>query len=230
MTGFQMDRRALLAGGLTLSGGLLLPACATMGGGGLDFSRILKDLLGISSQRAFARLLEPDGFIGDSLARLELPDAFGGSAAGGVASALLATPMVRERLLKQVNGAAGFAAKAAEPIVDNAIASLTFADAAAVLRGGPTAATGVLQGAIGDSLGASLVPSAARGLGVGDSSIVTQALKIATGFDINALAGDVGHKAAGSIFKAIGREEAAIRKDPSSTNNPALIAALTALG
>ncbi|MGB3722165.1 MAG: DUF4197 family protein [Pacificimonas sp.] len=225
-----MNRRRLLVSG---GAALLLGAC-TGGRGGLgnlgvpNLAGVLKDLLGISSQRAFARLLQPDGFLNDQLARLELPGQLKGS--NGILSALLQTPAVQNQLLEQVNGAAGFAARAAEPVVDDAISRLTFADAGRVLRGGPQAATLVLQGRIGESLGAQIVPAALRGLGVGNSDIVTRVLSSVSGFDIDALASDVGQQASASIFKAIGREEAAIRENPQSTNNPALISALTLLG
>jgi hypothetical protein len=228
--GSLFARRQLIAtGAATLA--LLLPACATLGGGGgLDFARILKDLLGLSSERAFARLLAPDGFFDDQLARIAVPDALGGQAATGMAAVLLRSEPVQKRLLKQVNKAAGFAAKAAEPIVADAISSLSVADARAVVRGGPTAATDLLQAALGASLGARLVPGVASALGLGDSAIISQVLKVATGFDVDRLAADVGGKAAASIFRAIGREEAAIRANPAATNNPGLIAAFSALG
>ncbi len=231
MTVPMMNRRGLLGAG---GAAVMLSACTSGLGGGLgglgvpNLAGILKDLLGLSSERAFARLLQPDGFLNDQLARLELPGQLRGS--NGILSALLQTPAVQSQLLKQVNSAAGFAARAAEPVVDDAISRLTFADANAVLRGGPQAATAVLQNRIGQSLGERLVPIALEGLGVGNSEIVTRVLRSVSGFDINALASDVGQGASRSIFRAIGREEAAIRANPQSTNNPALISALTLLG
>ena len=222
-------RRAMIAG----TGALALSACVGGGLGGIgglpNLAGVLKDLLGISAERAFARLLQDDGFLNDSLARLDLPEQFSG--AGGIAATLLRTPAVQNELLERVNDAAGIAARAAEPIVDDAISRLTFADASAVLRGGPHAATGVLETRIGESLGERLIPLALEGLGIGGGSdLIVRALSAVSGFDVNALAGDVGRGASRSIFRAIGREEAAIRADPRSTNNAALIAALAALG
>lgn len=220
----SLPRRRILAGTAAL---LVLPACTTTGLGGLpNLAGVLKDLLGISAERAFARLAAPDGFMGDELVRLGLPDEL----AGGVAAALLSTPAIRDRLLQQINGAASLAARTAEPIVADAISDLSFADANAVLRGGPTAATDVLRTRIAGSLSERLTDSVTQGLRIGDAEIVTRIVSAVSGFDLNAMSARVSDAATGSIFRAIGREEAAIREDPSSTNNPALIAALLALG
>lgn len=221
-----LDRRGIVQGIAALSALALVPACATTRSPTLDLIAILRDLLGLSANRAFARLIAPDGFLDDALARIEVPEALGGSAATGVAALLLRSEPVQRRLSKQVNRAASLAAKAAAPIVEDAIGTLTIADAASVLRGGPTAATDLLESAIGASLGRRITPAAAEGLGIGDTDIIRQALSAATGFDIGRLADDVGTKAARSIFRAIGREEAAIRADPQSTGNPGIIAAL----
>ncbi|MEM8825863.1 MAG: DUF4197 family protein [Pseudomonadota bacterium] len=210
---------------------MTLAGCATTGNGlgGLpNLAQVLKDLLGLSAERAFVQLLQPDGFLNDELARLDLPGELQGT--GGFIASILQTPAFRDALLKQVNAAATVAAEVAEPIVDDAIRSLTFADAQAVLSGGPQAATSILEARIGDGLGDRIVPAALRGLGIGNTEIVTRAISAVAGFDIDALAGNVGRQASSSIFRAIGREEAAIRADPASTNNPALIAALLALG
>jgi Protein of unknown function (DUF4197) len=227
MPDWTIERRAMLRGAALAGAAALVPACATTRAPELDLVAILRDLLGLSAQRAFARLVADGGFLDDALARIEVPEALGGDAATGVAALLLRSEPLQRRLLKQVNRAAGVAAKAAAPIVEDAIGSLTVADAAAVLRGGPTAATDLLAAAIGASLGTPLVPAAAEGLGFGDTEIVRQALQVATGIDVAGIAADVGPKAARSIFRAIGREEAAIRADPASTGNPGIIAALT---
>ncbi|MGB7404344.1 MAG: DUF4197 family protein [Pacificimonas sp.] len=225
------NRRQMLGALGAGSALLVLPACATNGLGGLglpNLSNVLKDLLGLSTERAFARLVEPDGFLTDSLARLELPDEL--SSTGNMLAGLLQTPFVRDQLAEQVNRAASFAATAAEPVVEDAISRLTFADAEAVLRGGPQAATSVLQGRVGESLGERMIPALVEGLGIGNADIVTSLLSSATGIDVQRFAGLVGQDASAAIFKAIGREEADIRANPEQTNNPALISALTLLG
>ena len=222
-----IGRRRLLRGAAAISTLALLPGCAAglPGSGGL--AAVLRDLLTLSSQRAFARLLTDDGFLNDDLVRLGLPPELTGS--GGLLATLLSTPLVQNQLLALVNDAAGVAADAAVPVIDDTIRSLTFADAAAVLRGGPQAATGVLQRALGNTLADRLAPSALLGLREGQGDILSRVMGAATGYDVNRLAANVGQQASQSIFRAIGREEAYLRANPQETNNPALIAALSVL-
>ena len=106
-----LDRRSLLAAGLSLPL-LALPGCATMGGFG--FEDAIRRLLTLSSQRAFARLLQENGFFEDELARVPLPPELTG--AGAVTSALLRTSLVRNQFLSLMNRAAANAAEAAAPI------------------------------------------------------------------------------------------------------------------
>jgi transcriptional regulator with AAA-type ATPase domain len=187
-------------------------------------TEVIRRLLTLSSQRAFARLLAPDGFLGDELARVTLPDALGGNRATTILQALLLTGPVRERLLKQVNRAAARASERAAPMVADAILKTPFLDAEAIVRGGPEAATSVLRQQMGDALLTALVPGADEGLRLFDNQVVTDVLKLATGIDFAALRDDVAHKTSDSIYRAIGREEAAIRANPSETNDPMLIA------
>jgi|CXWL01.1.fsa_nt_gi hypothetical protein len=61
------NRRFVLAAGASVPL-LLLPACASMGGG-FNLVDAIRRLLTLSSQRAFAVLLQPGGFYDHSLAR-----------------------------------------------------------------------------------------------------------------------------------------------------------------
>lgn len=225
-----LDRRTLLlsAGALPL---LALPGCSTLGdlGGGFGLADAIKRLLTLSSQRAFARLLAPEGFLQDELARISLPGQLGGSASAGIVSALLRTGPVRDRLLRQVNLAAGRAAEAAAPIVYDSIRSLSFADAVSIVRGGPQAATSILQNAVGGAVVERLLPGVGSALRLFDSGIVSEALRTATGINFQGLADDVSRKTGEAIFRAIGREEAAIRANPRETGDPVLIGAFELL-
>lgn len=210
----QIDRRGLLAAACTVPL-LTLSGCATVGdlGGGFGLSPAIRRLLTLSSQRAFARLLEPGGFAAEALV-----DGLGGPAA----SVLLRTPIVRDQVQRAFAGAAQIAAREAVPIVNDAIATLTFADAAAIVRGGPQAGTRVLRGAIERTVADRMVQAIDRGLG-GERNAVLRALG---GVGSNAMMGlvvGVASRTSDVIFRGIGQEEAAIRANPRATGDPVLI-------
>lgn len=218
-----IDRRRLLAGAASGTLGLLVTACA---GYRPDSVELVRRLLLISTDRAFQRLAGPDGFLGDQLVRLTPPE-LGGGRGGRVLGDLLTSPIIRDRLARQMNYAAGAAAEAVAPVVMDAAGRLTVADAFAVLRGGPHAATDALEGAFAEELVTRMNPLAANGLGRGDSAVVAEVLRIATGIDVDALSHSVASQASAAIFRAIGREEAAIRADPRGIDDPALAAVLS---
>jgi len=72
-----MSRRQF-AGGSAAGAVLLLSGCASMGG--LSLTEAIRRLLVLSSQNAFAILLQPNGFYDNSLARIALPPQLGGAA------------------------------------------------------------------------------------------------------------------------------------------------------
>jgi Protein of unknown function (DUF4197) len=76
---------------------------------------------------------------------------------------------------------------------------------------------------MGDSLIQTMLPGIDNGLKLFDNQIVTEALKAATGIDFAGLRDDVTRKASDGIYRAIAREEIAIRADPASTNDPLLM-------
>src|SRR4028119_474765 len=96
-----LSRRSLLAASCTLPL-LALPGCASIPG--LGMVDALRRLLPISSQRAFARLLNENGFFEDELARVPLPQG------GAIAGALPRTPMGQNQLPRPTNPAAANAA------------------------------------------------------------------------------------------------------------------------
>lgn len=215
-------RMVLLAGlGLPL---LALPGCAQAPG--LDLVEVIRRLLSVSSQRAFAALLAPGGFYDSQIARIALPDRFGTGGAT-LLGTVLGSAAVRDRLTRQVNRAAEKGAERAAPIVAEAIRTMPVADALAILRGGGSSATALLRGQMGDALLGAMLPGVDEGLRLVDSEIVTMALRAATGIDFSGLRDDVTRKASNAIYAAIGAEEMAIRANPSATNDPLLIAALT---
>lgn len=215
-------RRRLLVQSTLLLPLLALPGCATtLGSYGVEEG--VRRLLTLSSQRAFARLTEPGGFYDDQLTRLTLPDTGGNDVLG----ALLRTNAVRSRVAMALNDVAVDAAERATPVVLDSIRSMSVTDAIAILRGGPTAATDLLQRQVGGALVEAMFPEFSAGLRSDALEILTAVAGARTGIDYMALARTGAEQAGQAIFRAIGREESAIRADPRSTRDPALIALLT---
>lgn len=218
-------RRALITGLLSLPL-LALPGCATRLGDLPGLERSVRRLLTLASQRAFARLAQREGFFADDVARVNLPSQLGGSAFTRALAVLLGTRLVQDRLLRVVNEAAAEGARLAAPLVYDSIRDMSITDALAILRGGPTAATEHLQRNLGDRIFETMFPPIGEALRVADNGLVQRALRIATGIDFAGLQADVTRKAALGLYRAIGREEAAIRADPGRSGDPLLAAAL----
>jgi hypothetical protein len=215
-----LTRRSLLAGALTLP--LLgLPACTTVGDFvGPELEVAIRNLLTTSSQRAFSRLLADEGFFADELARVDLPEELGRS--GAIAAALLRTNAVQQQLLRLMNSAAADAAQAAAPVIYDRIRTMSITDALALARGGPTAATDYLQRQLDTAIVDAMFPGVGRALRVLDSGLVDRVAQAATGLSFAGLQRHVAEEAAEGIYAAIGREEARIRADPSSVDDPTL--------
>jgi hypothetical protein len=218
-----LSRRQILAGGTVLPL-LILPGCATTLGdlGGFGFEDAIRRLLTLSSQRAFASLLTEEGFFQDELARVDLPPQLGGSAATRTLAVLLGTSAVQDRLLRLVNRAAVEGAEAAAPVVYDSIRDLTITDALAIARGGPTAATDYLSRSIGDRIFDVMFPQVGGALSALENGVVQRVLGVASGINFAGLQADVARKASAGIWRAVGREEAAIRANPQSTGDPVL--------
>ena len=210
-----LTRRGLLAAGCAIPL-LALPGCASLPGFGMVDA--LRRILTLSSQRAFARLLTENGFFEDDLARIPLPQA------GALASALVRVPFVQNQLLRLMNRAAANAADVAAPIVYDSIRNMSFGDAVSLVRGGPTAATDFLQRSMGNAIVDAMFPGVGNALRLFDNGIINQLVTNATGVDFQALQRHVTESAAQGIYRAIGREEAAIRANPRETGDPAIIA------
>lgn len=216
-----VSRRSLLCSAACLPI-LALSGCADTG----RFSLVdaIRRLLSLSAQRAFASLMRENGFYDDQLARISLPDALGGSRGTDVLTAVLASALFRNRLTKQVNRAAEKGAELAAPVVADAVLNMGIPDAAAIIRGGGSSATDLLKAAMGERLLGAMLPGIDRGLRLFDDAVVVEALRAATNIDFAGLRDDVTSKASEAVYRAIAREEMAIRADPASTNDPLLIA------
>ena len=123
------------------------------------------------------------------------------------------------------------AADRAAPLILDSIRSLTFTDALGLVRGGPSAATTYLERAIGDRIIDAMFPEIGGALRQFDgNSILGPVLGAATGIDIPGIQRVVTRQAARGLWRAIGREEAAIRAAPSTAGDPLIASILSGGG
>jgi hypothetical protein len=221
----MIDRRKLI--GTMLAGGavLTLPACATTGG----FSLVdaIRQLLYLSSTRAFARLTADGGYWDDGVRALGL-DGFLGNR-GGVLATILTSTVMRGRMERAFAGVARTASNRAAPLVADAVRVVGVDNALALVRGNPTAATAFLRGNMGNALVEAMVPEVGMALRVAQEPLVAQLLSRLTGVDVANASAAFSGRVNDAIWNEIGFEEAAIRADPRSTNDPLLIGVFGAL-
>lgn len=216
----SLDRRRLVIAGC--AGALLaLPGCQSLPG--ISLSEAIRRLLTLSSQSAFAQLLQPGGFYDSQVARIALPERLGGSGGTGILSALLQSRTFRDKLQRQLNRAAEKGAERAAPLIAEAIRTVTIEDAASIIRGDAQAASRFLRGKMGPAILDAMLPGISDGLALFDDQTISRAVQSVTGFDIGALARDISEKANNAIWAAIGAQEASIRANPQGTNDPLLI-------
>jgi hypothetical protein len=215
------SRRRLIAAGLLLPL-LALPGCATRLGDLFDLEAAVRRLLTLSSQRAFAHLLADQGFFRDDLARIALPPQLGGSQITAALAIALGTRAVQDRLLRVVNEAAEEGAERAAPVVYDSIRDMTIVDAVSIVRGGQTAATDYLARSMGERIFDAIFPGVGQALRLAENGVIQRVLQVATGINFIGLQADVTRKTAAALYRAIGREEAAIRADPRATGDPLL--------
>jgi Protein of unknown function (DUF4197) len=214
-------RRSVLAAGLLLPV-LALPGCAARLGDLVNLEPAIRRLLTLSSQRAFARLLTEEGFFRDDVARIQPPPQLGGATLTATLAVALGTRAVQDRLIRVVNRAAGEGARRAAPVVYDSIRDMPITDASSIARGGPTAATDHLARSMGERIFDAIFPGVGEALRLAENGVIQRALQFATGINFPGLQADVTRKTAAAIYRAIGREEAAIRADPNSAGDPAL--------
>jgi hypothetical protein len=223
----SLTRRALLTAALALPI-LTLPACVSRVGDVPNAEPAIRRLLTLSAQRAFARLLTEEGFYRDPAARIQPPPQLGGNAISATLAVALGTRAVQDRLLRVVNRAADEGARRAAPVVDEAIRDMPIGDALRIARGAPTAATDYLARLAGERIFDAIFPAVGESLRLAENGVIQRALEYATGINFPGLQADVTRKTAVALYRAIGREEAAIRADPASAGDPALAGLLGA--
>ncbi len=199
---------------------LALPGC--VGGlGSFSLVEAIRRLLSLSSQRAFATLLQPGGFYDNQAARIPLPDRIANDRS--LVTRVLTSGPVRERMGRALNSAAERGAERAAPVVTDAIRNVSITDAIGIVRGGGRAATGLLEGSVGNALIGAMFPAVGDALRLASEPIIGQVLRGLTGYDVASMANDVTRGANRAIWNGIGIEEEAIRANPAATNDPVLI-------
>jgi hypothetical protein len=185
---------------------------------------VVRRLLQASSRHAFAQLAMPDGFWNSSVARIELPVLFGkrGTPMPGV----LASATFRDELQHKLNTIAQAGARRAAPVVTRAARRFTIADPAAVIAGGPTAATSQLRQVVGAGLVNAMIPALDSALRAANDPQIAQAVAALNGVDLAQVAHALALNADNAIWYEIGNAETEIRRDPATTNDAVLVAAL----
>lgn len=215
------SRRSLLAGAAGAGALLLLPGCASMGGG-YSLEEAVRRMLMLASENAFARLTAPGGYWDEQVARIGLSNLMG--TRGDVLSRILTSSLVKDRLEERFATFAIDASYRAAPVVTDAVRVIGFQNAIALVRGGPTAASSYLREEVGSALIDAVVPELGDAIRVSRDPLLGEALNALTGVNVAGVADRVGREVDNAIWGEIGREEAAIRANPNATRDPAIIA------
>ena len=212
-------RRAFL-GGMTLGGAALaLPGCAGLPG--FSLTDAIQRLLFLSSERAFSRMLDAGGFWDQQVAQVGLESLLG--ARGGVLANILTSSLFKDRLYDAFGDIAYEGAERAAPLVTEAVRTIGIQNAIDLVNGGPTAATAFLRGSMGSTLIEAMVPELGDAMRLAQDPLVGQVLAALSGVNISQAASRVSSSIDDTIWREIGFEEAAIRRDPQETRDPLII-------
>ena len=212
-------RRAFIGGLGIGAASLALPGCT--GFGGFSLVDAVQRLLFLSSDRAFARMLQGGGFWDSQVAALGLNGFLG--ARGDILGRILTSALFKDRLQDAFGDIAYRGAERAAPLVTEAVRTIGIQNAVDLVRGGPTAATSFLRGAMGTRLLDAMVPELGTAMRVASDPLVGQLLASLTGVEVGGVATRVATNIDNTIWNEIGIEESAIRRDPAATRDPAII-------
>jgi hypothetical protein len=218
LTTAHLHRRGFLAG-VSAAGLLALPGCSSLGG--FSFTDAIARLLFLSSDRAFARMLDGGGFWDQQVAQLGLGQFLGGR--GDVLSRILTSALFKNRLEDAFGDIAYEGAQRAAPLVADTIRVIGWDNAIDLVRGGPTAATSFLRQNMGTTLINAMVPEVGGALRVASDPLVGQVLSALSGVDVSQVASGFSQRIDDVIWREIGVEEAAIRANPQATRDPLII-------
>jgi len=212
-------RRGFLGGAMAGGGLLLLPACSTIPGFGMVDA--VQRILFLSSERAFARMLEGGGFWDEQVAQVGFGELLG--ARGDVVSRILTSALFKSRLENAFGDIAYEGAQRAAPLVTDAVRTIGIQNAIDLVRGGPTAATSFLRDSMGRSLVEAMVPELGDALRVAQDPLVAELVQGLAGVDLAGAVTRFGGTIDTTIWREIGTEEAAIRRNPQATRDPLII-------
>ena len=218
-------RRAFL--GRVAAGGALLalPGCASMGG--FSLTEAIRRLLTLSSERAFARLTGDGGYWDEAISAAGLNSMLG--TRGDVLAGILTSTLFKKRLNHAFAGVAERGAERAAPIVTEAVRTIGIDNAVALVKGGPTAATTFLRTGLSGTLVEAMVPELGQAMKLANEPLVGQLLNSLVGIDVAGVSRNVAGKVDNAIWNEMGIEEAGIRANPSSTNDPLLMGVFGAI-
>ncbi|MGI8943204.1 MAG: DUF4197 domain-containing protein [Qipengyuania sp.] len=217
----RVTSRRTFLGALGAGGALLaLPGCAG-GFGGFGLVDAVQRILFLSSERAFARMLQGDGFWDSQVAQIGLGNVLG--TRGDVLSRILTSALFKDRLYDAFGDIAYEGAERAAPLVTDAVRVIGIQNAIDLVRGSPTAATSFLRGSMGMTLVEAMVPEVGQAMRVAQEPLVGQLLSALTGVDFGGATARFATSIDNTIWDEIGREEAAIRANPEATRDPLII-------
>jgi hypothetical protein len=191
----------------------------------LDSSTVvkgLKEALATGTERAVAEVAKPDGYFGNQLIKILLPNKV--QRAADVLGTLGYQQQVDEVVLT-MNRAAEKAAPKAAVFFGDAIRKMTVEDAEGILRGGDTAATEFFEKKTRSQLFNAFKPAVAKSM---DQVGTARAYKAMLGkYDMTPLAAMAGissldldayvtNKALDGLFKMVAEEEKKIRTNPAA--------------
>lgn len=195
------------------------------GGSSINIAGGLKEALNNGIAKQVTQLTQTDGFYNNSLVRISLPDEL-----KVVEQALrnIGLGSLADQGIKALNTAASDAVKEATPIFVNAVSTLTFSDAQAILMGSQDAATQYLQRTTSQQLYQKFFPVVKNSFSkVGADAIwkeiITKYNAIPLVNPINPDLNDyVTNKALEGVFKMIAIEEKNIRTDVNARTSTLL--------
>ena len=193
--------------------------------GSLDDSTIvkgLKEALATGTEKAVAHVSRTDGYFGNQLIKILLPDKI--QQAAELLKKVGYQKQVDEFVLS-MNRAAEKAAPAAASYFGDAIRQMTVEDAKGILNGGDTAATSFFEKKTRARLAESFKPAVAKTMDqVGTASAYKAMISKYEALPLAALTGKqsldlddyVTNKALDGLFKMVGEEEKKIRTNPAA--------------
>lgn len=216
-----------------------LALCGTASGAAIDdlsnkdAASGMKAALTRGAEAAVEQLGKANGFMGDARVRIPLPE-----------SARAAEKMMRalgmkkqaDELISTMNRAAEMAVVDAGPILTNAVKTMSFADARAILTGGDDAATQYFKRTTSEAIGVKFLPVVKQTTAKVDlagryKQYAGQAAKLGLLDKKDAdLDNYVTQKAMDGLFLMMAEQEKAIRKDPIGSGSSLLKKVFGAVG